>query len=207
MSTSDAPLLALFAAIASADDRDALRRLEASPALATARLDTGATRAEPHGFFFEAIRHGVYAGDTALHVAAAAFRARVVDRLVALGADVRAKNRRGAEPLHYAVDGVPGEAAWDPRAQALVVAALLDAGADANARDKGGVGPLHRAARNRCAAAVRVLLERGADPRAKSGSGATALDLATRTTGRGGSGSPEARRQQTEILRLLRARG
>ena len=43
-----------------------------------------------------------------------------------------ARNRRGAEPLHYAVDGVPGSRSWDPAAQAATVASLIDAGADPN---------------------------------------------------------------------------
>ena len=38
-------------------------------------------------------------------------------------------------------------------------------------------------------------------------SGSTPLHLAVQTTGRGGSGSEEARRQQAEIIRLLLARG
>jgi hypothetical protein len=71
------------------------------------------------GFIFDAIRHCVYAGDTALAAAAAAaYRTRLVESLLALGADARATKRRGAEPLHYAVDGVPDDAAWNPRAQA-----------------------------------------------------------------------------------------
>ena len=37
------------------------------------------------------------------------------------GADVRARNRRGAEPLHYAADGAPGSDRWDPDAQYAVI--------------------------------------------------------------------------------------
>jgi hypothetical protein len=33
------------------------------------------------------------------------------------------------------------------------------------------------------------------------------MALATRTTGRGGSGSPEAKAEQTEIVRLLKEHG
>jgi hypothetical protein len=70
----------------------------------------------------------------------------------------------------------------------------------------GGTTPLHRAVRNRCAAAVKELLERGADPRRKNGSGSTPAQLAKLTTGKGGSGAPEAKVQQAEILRMLAAR-
>ena len=76
------------------------RRLAASPSLATAQADVGATRKGAPDFFFTEIAHYLYAGDTALHVAAAAFRYPAAELLVAHGADCRAKNRRGAEPLH-----------------------------------------------------------------------------------------------------------
>ena len=104
-------------------------------------------------------------------MAAAARRLAIANRLLAAGAIVRAKNRRGAEPLHYAVDGGPGNPAWDPAAQVAMIETLLAAGADPNATDKGGVTPLHRAVRNRCADAVRALLEGGADPRRSNGNG------------------------------------
>jgi ankyrin repeat protein len=94
---------------------------------------------------------------------------------------------------------------WNPRAQAAVVACLIEAGADPNALDKSGVAPLHRAVRTRCTGAVRALLAGGADPRLRNRSGATPRDLASATTGRGGTGSAEAKKEQAEILRLLPA--
>ena len=153
------------------------------------------------------IGHQVYAGDTPLHLAAAAFRPDTVAALLESGADVRARNRRGAEPLHYAVDGGPGSALWNPARQRETVAALLAAGADPNAFDKNGTSPLHRAVRNRCAAAVAALLDGGADPKMTNGKGSTPLDLTRWTTGRGGSGSATARAQRDEIVRLLVRRG
>lgn len=80
------------------------RRLATSPSLATVSSDVGATRGGASNFFFSEIAHYLYAGDTALHMAAAAFRRPVAELLVAHGADCRARNRRGAEPLHYAAD-------------------------------------------------------------------------------------------------------
>jgi ankyrin repeat protein len=47
----------------------------------------------------------------------------------------------------------------------VTIAHLIEAGADPNPTDKSGVTPLHRAVRTRCAAAVKALLEAGADPR------------------------------------------
>ena len=46
----------------------------------------------------------------------------------------------------------------------------------------------------------------GADAARKNKSGSTAIVLATHNTGRGGTGSPEAKEQQREILRLLENR-
>jgi len=50
---------------------------------------------------------------------------------------------------------------------------------------------------------VKVLLDSGADARRKNKSGSTPMQLATQNTGRGGSGSPESKAQQEEIVRLL----
>ena len=61
--------------------------------------------------------------------------------------------------------------------------------------------------RNRSAAAVKALLDGGADPQAPNKNGSTPMLLANQNTGRGGSGSAEAKAQQKEILRLLTERG
>jgi hypothetical protein len=200
---SDAALMTLVRTIVTGDDTAAFRLLAANPALAKARFEIGATRQSAKTYFMDEIGHYLYAGDTALHVAAAAYRQEIVQNLIATGANVRARNRRGAEPLHYAVDGMPGSRRWNPPAQAATVARLIEAGADPNATDKSGVTPLHRAVRTRCAAAVKALLEGGADPRRKNNSGSTPMLLATQNTGRGGSGSREAKAQQELIVQLL----
>jgi ankyrin repeat protein len=203
MVTDDAQLHRLIRATVAGHQEAVATLLAASSELATARVEGGATRQAAREWFLDEIGHYVYRGDTALHVAAAAHRPDTVRLLVAAGADVAARNRRGAQPLHYAADGAPGSSRWDPAAQAETVRCLVDAGADPNAIDKGGVTPLHRAVRNRCAAAVRALLDGGADPLRPNGRGSTAMQLARWTTGRGGSGSVEAKVQQEEIVRLL----
>jgi Ankyrin repeats (many copies)/Ankyrin repeat len=190
----DAGLAAFCRAIAARDAAAAARL--ATPTLAHARVDSD-------DFWLAEIGHYVYVGDTALHVAAAGYATKVAQALIAVGADVAARNRRGAAPLHYAADGLPGAPGWNPAAQAATVAVLIAAGADPNAVDNSGVTALHRAVRTRCAAAVAALLEGGADPERPNRNGTTPLLLATRTTGRGGSGSPAARAQQREIIQLL----
>ena len=179
------------------------RSLARNPALATASSKVGATRQGAATFFFTEIAHYLYAGDTALHMAAAAFRRPVAQLLVVYGADCRARNRRGAQPLHYAAD----TNIWNPTAQADTIAYLTSISADPNAVDVGGVTPLHRAVRTRSLPAVRALLDSGADPTLKNKKGSTPMHLAAHTTGRGGSGSEHAREQQAGIIALLRERG
>jgi len=189
--------------VVNGDIDDVSRQLTAHPILATVQAEVGADRLGAPDFFFTEIAHYLYAGDTALHMAAAAFRRPVAMLLVAHGADCHARNRRGAQPLHYAADANH----WEPTAQAETIEYLLSVGADPNALDKSGVAPLHRAVRTRSLPAVRTLLDGGANPGARNKSGSTPLHLAVQTTGRGGSGSEHAHQQQADIIRLLLERG
>jgi len=109
----------------------------------------------------------------------------------------------GAEPSHSTMPPTAGSRAWNPDAQAATITGLIREGADPNAVDNSGVAPLHRAVRTRCAAAVKALLDGGADVQRKNKKSSTPMQLATRNTGRGGSGSPEAKMQQEVIVRLL----
>lgn len=180
--------------------------LEESPILATSSFKIGATRqdSKPDPFFIQEIGQYIYAGDTALHIASAFYRREMAEQLIAASANVRARNRRGAEPLHAAASGSPGSLSWNPTAQALTIAFLIAAGADPNAQNMDGATPLHRAVRTRCAGAVRVLLSHGADPAIRNKNGSTAIQLASQNTGRSGSGTAEAKAQQQEILQLLK---
>ncbi len=181
--------------------------LAASPERAQLRAHIGANRQAATEQYITAIEHYLYAGDSALHIAAAAHRPAMARLLVGTGADVGARNRRDAQPLHYAADGSPGSPTWMPVAQAATIKCLLDAGADPNATDRGGVTPLHRAVRTRCAAAAAALIEGGADPQRPTRRGSTPWHLASCPSGRGGSGSPESRDQQNQILDLLERLG
>jgi Ankyrin repeats (many copies) len=202
--TSQESLRQLVDAIVANDDALFSKLIHVSPALATASFSQGATRQAPSPSFLKEIGHYIYSGDTALHFAAASYRHKMADKLIKAGANVRAKNRRGSEPLHAAAFGSPGSTRWDPAAQAATIACLIDAGADPNAQNMDGATPLHRAVRTRCAGAVRALLDHGANPAIVNKNGSTALNLALFTTGRPGSGSPEAKAQQQEILLLLK---
>jgi hypothetical protein len=202
-----ASLMDLMRAIVTGDAKSVSQLLALSPDLGRTSLSEGATRQGAKDYWLEAIGHYVYKGDTALHVAAAAYRHEIARKLISAGADVRARNRRGAEPLHYAADGGPDSPSWDPLAQAATVTALVAAGADPDATDNSGVTPLHRAVRTRCTGAVRALLEGGANVRRQNKSGSTPMRLAKLTTGRGRSGSDEAKAQQREIVRLLELYG
>jgi len=192
-------LLTFLRLVVAGKAADVQRLLRASPALATAAARTGATRGQAPSFFFPEIRHYLYQGDTALHMAAAAFEPAIAALVIAHGADIGARNRLGAMPIHYAADTNH----WNPDAQARTIEYLLSMGADPNAVDGRGVTPLHRAVRTRSSAAVKALLAGGADPRQKNGNGSTPLQLAEWTTGRGGSGTARAREQQADIIRLL----
>jgi Ankyrin repeats (3 copies) len=187
----------LLLAIGAQDRSGTLARLEGSPALATAGLG------RDEEFFLEARRAQVYAGDTALHAAAFSYDVETARDLVGRGADIRARNRRGGEPLHAAVMGGPGWDRWDPDRQRAIIRYLVEAGAVVDAAAAGGATPLHRAVRNRCSAAVEALLDLGADPRLPNDRGSTATDLAQWTTGRGGTGSTAARAEQAIIVELL----
>ena len=192
-----ADLSRLLVAIAAGDRTLARSFLDTAPLLVTARL---ARRDE---FFIAECHAQVYEGDTALHAAAFAYDGEIARDLVVRGADIRARNRRGAGPLHAAAIGEPGTANWNPAHQRAVIEYLTGAGADPNMAALGGVTPLHRAVRNRCSAAVEALLHAGADPRLPNDRGSAPSDLARWTTGRGGAGSQAAKIEQRIIIDLL----
>src|SRR5262249_47871600 len=117
MAAPESGSIELVRAIAARDTDKVSRMLKASPALASASVNSGATRREAPTYHLDEIHHYVYAGDTPLHIAAAAYEAPLVRTLVTLGADVSARNRRGAQPLHYAPDSRPRSDASGARAQ------------------------------------------------------------------------------------------
>jgi ankyrin repeat protein len=177
-----------------ADEANAIRLVNAAPELAQMRVATER--------LVKDVPHELYAGDTALHLAAAALRPLAVATLIEAGADANAENRRGATALHYACDPRPNGKTWNPAQQRSVIELLLDAGSDIEHQEKAGAAPLHRAVRARSPVAVRCLLERGARVDATHGrQRTTPLHLVTHSTG--ASGTKETRVEQQEIVELL----
>jgi hypothetical protein len=185
---------ALLRAILDDDRATVQHMLAADSSLVAARVSEAR-------LYDQKIFHWLYVGDTALHLAAAGYRVEIVKVLIAFGADANAvMNHRQSGPLHYAADGYISGPEWDPERQVQTIELLLAAGAKVNAQDKNGAAPLHRAVRTRCSAAARVLLESGADPTLRNKPGSTPFHLAVQNTGRGGSGTDEARAAQREII-------
>jgi hypothetical protein len=184
----------ILTAILDGDRAKVRELLKADPRLATSLID------QPR-LCVPKIVHWIYAGDTALHLAAAGHRVELVQLLLAAGADPNsAMNHRQSAPLHYASDGYLNNPDWNEKRQVKTIQCLLDAGAKMNAQDKNGATPLHRAVRTRCAAAVKCLLARGGDARLKNKPGSTPFHLAVQNTGRGGSGAEAAKAAQRQII-------
>jgi hypothetical protein len=177
------------------DDRPKARELlKAHPGLVTGLIDEAR-------LYESKIFHWIYAGDTALHLAAAGYRVELVQLLLSAGADPNSiTNHRQSGPLHYAADGYINGPDWNAERQVQTIECLLDAGAAIDAQDKNGATPLHRAVRTRCAAAVKCLLKRGSNATLKNKPGSTPFHLAVQNTGRGGTGTEAARAAQREII-------
>lgn len=184
------------------DDRTAVKQLlKTNCSLAHFQFDEAT-------LFRGKLCHWIYAGDSVLHLAAAGYRVEIVRVLLKAGADPNTIGKfRNATPLHYATDSGAGLRTWNDAKQVETVRCLLEAGAKIDAQDKNGATPLHRAVRTRGAAAVRFLLEAGANPLVRNKPGSMPFHLAVQNTGRGGSGSDEAKLAQREIIREFLSRG
>ncbi len=109
-------------------------------------------------------------GDTALHRAVETGLRRLVEALLARGADAHARTTNGESALHLA--------ALHP--EPAFADLLLAAGADPRARNADGESPLHWAALSGHVVVAQRLLARGADARQKTVKGHSARDYARR---------------------------
>jgi hypothetical protein len=191
----------LLAAIVADDSRAVKRLLRADDALPSRLI-------RKPKLYDSGIYHWLYAGDTALHLAAAGYRVEIVRLLLAAGADPNAAaNHRRSTPLHYAADGFITGPAWHAKNQVATIRCILRYGAFLHSQDLNGATPLHRAVRTRCAADVKYLLQVGSDPTVQNKSGSTPFHLAVQNTGRGGTGAPAAIRAQREIIQAFLSLG
>lgn len=163
--------------------------------------DALANRQVAEGHYENRIAHWIYAGDTALHIAAAGHRVEIARMLLNTGAEVRAAgNHLHSQPLHYAADGALNHPFWDAEQQVAMLRLLLDAGAVIDAPDKNGATALHHAVRNRCSAAVKCLLSAGAAVTARNKSGSTPFHVAVQSLDRRETNVERARAAQREII-------
>ena len=161
---ADPKVTALIAAVKSLNARDIDAQLRADPALAKGQ-DAG--------------------GSTALHHAAAYATPAIVKALLEAGAGVKAENRFGQQPLHWA---------FSSREKAAL---LLERGADVNAQANDGRTALYQAAsQHHSTAVLELLLEKGADPNLATTNGRTPLMVAVEST-----------RAGVETLQFLLRRG
>ena len=130
---------------------------------------------------------------TPLHDAAKNGNVDEVNRLIAAGADVNAKEDEfGATPLHFA-------------SRDYITEALLAAGADVNAKDNNGHTPLHLASFNSLNDIAAVLLIADAEVNARNNSGWTPLhwagsaDMASRLIIAGANVNAKNSNEQTPL--------
>ena len=123
MVANPSALMQLVQAIGARDTTTAVRLLRAAPELASASAEAGATRQEAESYYFELINHYVYAGDTALHMAAAAHNIELVNMLLdiserkeveeaSLANDARLQDLSGNGPLAAFELDFAGEVFW-----------------------------------------------------------------------------------------------
>jgi ankyrin repeat protein len=107
-------------------------------------------------------------GWTPLHIAAIFDRKEITELLIAEGADVNAKNKRGTTPLNQAA----------ALGHTNVAALLIAARADVNAKNKWGSTALNQAVERGRKETAELLIAKGADVNAKAKDGETPLDSA-----------------------------
>lgn len=112
-------------------------------------------------------------GRTPLHVAAACQDKEMVQLLIGKGADVNARDKVGASPLHWSMPCFADETGKDMRD---VVEILIAHGADVKAKSNNGNTPLHGAVTSKDI--TELLISKGADVNARNEERCTPLTWA-----------------------------
>ena len=114
-------------------------------------------------------------------------------------ADVNAKNKTGATPLHFATN----------YGQLEIVELLISKGADVNAKDHVSITPLHLVPifHNHQLKIAGLLIAKGANVNAKSGDGSTPLDWAETSSSLFGPLEDKVKAAKKETATLLRKHG
>src|ERR1700730_10830536 len=84
-SANNLSLMLLMRAILANDFTKVEMLMSVSPELSDLPLAEGAARKASQDFYFPAIAHYLYAGDTALHAAAAGYRVEIAEHLIKCG--------------------------------------------------------------------------------------------------------------------------
>lgn len=139
-------------------------------------------------------------GQTPLHLAGYGARHDVMKWLIERGGDLNARDKRGQTPLDIAIDA--HRFAFYDEARKLELVTMLGGGAADIARGRFSRDPLHDATNKRDLAAVKRLLESGANPNVKNASGHTPLYWAIALSS-GLPATPAERAFGKELLPLL----
>src|SRR2546423_8749540 len=101
MNPTGEPLLELVRAVIAGDGALVGHLLAASPALTTMTYGDGTHRHSAKEYILEEVGHYVYVGDSALHIAAAAYKCHIALALIAAGGKGFAPTHRGTTwPAH-----------------------------------------------------------------------------------------------------------
>lgn len=117
--------------------------------------------------------------NTVLHNATLYMNRKIVQQVIALGADVNAQNSWDETPLKMAIISEESGESQEDEARRVVVEWLLEAGADPNLADKDGLTPLHWTKSlsdwKTRQPILELLLRYGADPNQQTNAGVTSV--------------------------------
>lgn len=137
-----------------------------------------------------------YLGNTPLHYTVKRFQRshKIVELLLASGANVHATNRVGQTPLHLVVEPTYFRLQTDTLTKQIMIDILIAQGADVNPKDNQGNTPLHLTSHHKIA---ELLIAKGANINAKNNEGESPLNTVIQNVDRS---SPDARTDSEAII-------